>query len=248
MKQNNLVPAIQALKHCWLKASSAVHQDQQYLTIVLHGRGDSLDSFMSIQGELKIPEMNYLLVNAPRAYDDGYTWYAFEPNQKAGILKSRAKLLQLLSELSTLGWTPDRIFLYGFSQGALLSCDLAMFAPRAFAGIIAISGYIYFFEDWKRALRPSAFQTPWLLTHGLQDDLLPITDTRTQVQKLQAIGLPITWKEFMKDHEIELFIETDFIRKWMQSKMNRSKNSRLPSLLSQLQTSSSNSKQRAKSF
>ena len=244
-KKKNLLPGITALEHSWIIAQAGTPQSAQYLMIVVHGRGDSLDSFMTIGEELKIPEMNYLLVNAPRAYDDGFSWYAFEPNQKTGILKSRAKLLQLIQELKTIGWAPNKIFLYGFSQGALLSCDLAMFAPFQLAGIVAISGYVYFFEEWKKSLKPSAFQTPWLITHGLEDDLLPVVTTRNQVQKLKDVGLPITWKEFMKDHEIDLHVETSFIRKWVRSKMVRT---RRPTYLPPDQTSSSNSKQRFKSF
>lgn len=252
MKKKNPLPGIQALEHSWIKAQASVPRSAQYLMIVLHGRGDSLDSFVSIREELKIPEMNYLLVNAPRAYDGGFSWYAFEPNQKTGILKSRAKLVQLISELSQLGWAPNKIFLYGFSQGSLLSCDLAMFAPFQFAGIVGISGYIYFFEEWKKSLLPSAFQTPWLVTHGLQDDALPIVKTREQIFKLKDVGLPITWKEFLKDHEIDLYIETNFIRKWIRSKMVRPKKSAftLPDAVMQpgVQTSSSYSRQRLRSF
>ena len=248
MNKDNLIPGIQALEHSWMSANSAVPEDDQYLMIVLHGRGDSLDSFLTIKDELKIPEMNYLLVNAPRAYDDGYSWYAFEPNQKTGILKSRTKILTLLEELALLGWSADKIFLYGFSQGALMSCDLAMFAPHRFAGIVAISGYIYFFEEWKKSLQASAFLTPWLVTHGLTDDLLPITSTREQIEKLKSVGLPIIWKEFLKEHEIDTYIETGFIRKWVRSKMSSQKKlTRLQKTIS-LQTSSSNSKQRSKSF
>ncbi len=239
-------PITQEFDHKWINASRSVPQKSQYLMIVMHGRGDNLDSFVSIKDELKIPEMNYLLLNAPRAYDEGFTWYAFEPNQKRGILNSRKKLIKLFEELSILGWTPDRIFLYGFSQGALMSCDLAMFAPHAFAGIVAISGYIYFFEDWKKDLKASAFRTPWLVTHGFRDDLLPIQDTRDQVRKLQAVGLPITWKEFLKEHEIDLNIETQYIRNWVKTQMESSKKVRIP--FRQYQISSSNSKHRSKSF
>jgi phospholipase/carboxylesterase len=248
MKKKNIIPGIEALDHHWINASSSISHANQYLMIVLHGRGDSLESFATIKDELQISEMNYLLVNAPRAYDGGFSWYAFEPNQKLGILKSRAKLLKLLQELALLGWPPNKIFFYGFSQGALLSCDLAMFAPQAFAGIIAISGYIYFFEEWKKSLRASAFQTPWLVTHGINDDALPVIRTREQIQNLKDVGLPIVWKEFMKDHEIDLYVETQFIRKWVRSKMNMQKKFVMPQLPLPYQTSSSNSKHRSRSF
>jgi len=56
------------------------------LMIVLHGRGDSIKPFAKFDEELQIPEMNYLLLNAPRKFLDvlagtvnrltrGMVWY-----------------------------------------------------------------------------------------------------------------------------------------------------------------------------
>jgi phospholipase/carboxylesterase len=77
-----------------------------YLMVVLHGRSDCLDSFEDIDQELKIPGMNYLLINAPKKYLDGYSWYAHPPKQASGILRSRMMLFALLEELEEQGWKP----------------------------------------------------------------------------------------------------------------------------------------------
>jgi phospholipase/carboxylesterase len=203
----------------WIPASRLVPRSEQKLMIVLHGRGDEADSFLSIKSELKVPGMNYLLLNAPRRYDTGHTWYAFPPNQAHGVLQARARLTALMSELAEQGWAPGDIFFYGFSQGALVSVDFATHFEHKLAGVIAISGYYFFFNRWKSQLTKAAFKTPMLITHGVFDDALPISDSRVHVKKLKTAGLDILWKEFNKDHEIDDENENPFLRAWIQSKL-----------------------------
>jgi phospholipase/carboxylesterase len=187
------------------------------LMIVLHGRGDSLDPFREFNYELGLPEMNYLLVNAPRKYLDGYTWYAFPPHQAHGVLKARARLRLLLDELEEQGWNSRDIFLFGFSQGALVGADFLMHGGRPLAGVIGVSGYIYHFPQWQRNLSPYARKIPWLMTHGLQDDALDIEETRQHVAAIKAHDIPLLWREFNKGHEIEARKEIPFLRKWIRS-------------------------------
>ena len=183
--------------------------------IVLHGRGDSLKPFKSIQEELGLKSMNYLLINAPRKYDGGYTWYGFPPRQARGVLKARSKLRVLMGELKEQGWETENIFLFGFSQGALVSVDFGMTYEEVLGGIIAISGYVYFFPQWRRKIKSAAFKTKWLLTHGVKDDALDIESSRICAKKLKDAGLPIKWMEFDKDHEIDEEEEVPFIQKFV---------------------------------
>ena len=158
-------------------------------------------------------------MNAGRRYDGGYTWYAFPPNQASGILRARHKLVALMSELEEQGWPAENIFFYGFSQGALISVDFATHFERPLAGVIAISGYYYFFSKWKSQITKAAFKTPLLITHGVFDEALPISETREHVKKLKAAGLNVLWKEFNKDHEIDEQNENPFMRAWLRSKI-----------------------------
>lgn len=185
--------------------------------VVLHGRGDSLKPFKHFDEEMGIDEMNYLLINAPRKYDGGYTWYAFPPKQANGVLKARRKLSLLMEELVEQGWRLQDIFLFGFSQGSLVNCDFGMNYKKEIGGIIGVSGYVYFFPQWKSKLPKSSFRTPWLLTHGRQDEDLLLSETYESVLKMQAAGLPIEWKEFNKEHEIDERREIPMMRRWIRS-------------------------------
>ena len=127
------------------------------LIVVMHGRGDSLNPFKRFDRELDLGEANYLLLNAPRKYLDGYTWYAFPPHQARGVLQARKRLRILFFELEAQGWDLRDVFLLGFSQGCLVGCDFGMTFHKPFGGVVGISGYIYFFSGWRKRLPPAAF-------------------------------------------------------------------------------------------
>ncbi|GIL18056.1 MAG: carboxylesterase [Oligoflexia bacterium] len=188
------------------------------LMIVLHGKGDSLKPFKDFHNEMQFKDVNYLLLNAPKKFDDGYSWYGEPPYQRDGVRRIREKMFQLLSDLENQGWKPENIFLFGFSQGCLVSTDLALHYPRRFGGVVGVSGYFQFFPRWKKQIHPRANQTPWLLTHGTKDDVLPLEDTKYGVEKLRKIGLQIDWVEFNKEHTLE-DEEYPIIRQWVREKL-----------------------------
>src|SRR5690606_33027145 len=56
-----------------------------HLMIVLHGKGDSLRPFREFHRELRLSKLNLLLLNAPRKYLSGYSWYGDPPFQKFAV-------------------------------------------------------------------------------------------------------------------------------------------------------------------
>jgi phospholipase/carboxylesterase len=203
-----------------------------FLMIVLHGKGDSLRPFKKFDSELKIAEMNYLLLNAPKPFLDGYSWYGDPPYQKEGVLRNRQKMLQLMAELTQQGWSPENIFLLGFSQGCLVSADLALNYPHKLAGVIGISGYFQFYPRWRQSLAENK-ATPWIFTHGRKDDVLPIKDTQFGVEKLKSAGFDVTWVETNKKHvfeESEYPLLKSWIKNQMSSRWTSTKSKSLPKI------------------
>lgn len=188
------------------------------LLIVFHGRGDSPKPFLQFNSELKLYDFNYLILRAPKKYLDGYSWYGEPPYQKDGVIRIRQKLLKLLQELVDQGWQYRDIFLLGFSQGCLVSSDLALHSPQPLGGLIGVSGYFQFFPRWRQNLATKSAATPWLITHGTKDDVLRLEDTKYGVDKLRQVGIKIDWIELNKDHE---FLDSEYplIRKWIRSRL-----------------------------
>ncbi|AHZ83888.1 serine esterase [Bdellovibrio bacteriovorus] len=202
-------------KHKFIPAK----RKSEFLMIVLHGRGDSIKPFFSFDEELNLPEMNYLLLNAPRKFLDGYTWYGEPPYQANGVMKIREKLFDLLNDLENQGWDSKKIFLFGFSQGCLISADVGLNYPKKLAGVVGISGYFNFYPRWRNNLSLDAKKTPWLFTHGHQDDILPLEETKYGVDKLKDAGLKVEWVEMDKDHSLK-DEEYPIIRRWVRDQLS----------------------------
>lgn len=196
----------------------AAKKKSDYLMIVLHGRGDSIKPFSAFDEELEIPEMNYLILNAPRRFMDGYTWYGEPPFQANGVLKIREKMFDLLNELENQGWDSKKIFFFGFSQGCLISADVGLNYPKKLAGVVGISGYFNFYPRWRSNLSQEAKNTPWMFTHGHKDDVLPLEETKYGVEKLKDAGLKVQWVEMEKEHTLEEE-EYPLIRKWVKDQL-----------------------------
>lgn len=201
----------------WIPASRSVPKSEQKLMVILHGRGDSLEAFRSIKQELRLPHMNYLLLNAPRRFEKGYSWYALEPRHKNGVLDARAKLFSLVNELKAAGWKSQDIFWMGHSQGCLVACDLVLNHPDAFGGLIGVSGYLWFFRGWKeKALASGARRTPWLITHGTRDRIIRPSEIREDIQTLTKGQVSVLYQEFSKGHDFDYREEVPFIRRWIR--------------------------------
>lgn len=200
----------------WIPASRGVARSRQKIMIILHGRGDSLKAFRSIKQELRLPHLNYLLLNAPRKYLKGYSWYALEPNHEKGVKLAREKLFALIDELKEAGWASKDILWMGHSQGCLVACDLVLNHPDSFAGLIGVSGYLWFFPGWKRKLaQTGARRTPWLLTHGTRDRIILPNEIREDVEELSKGRVRVLYREFAKGHDFDYNKEVPFIRSWI---------------------------------
>jgi phospholipase/carboxylesterase len=190
------------------------------LWIMLHGLGDSVEGYRWLPGTLRLPEMNYLLVNAPDDYYGGFSWFEFDDHgtpdvMRPGVERSRALLFQLLEAQRAAGFPTEETILGGFSQGCLMALDVAARYPHRLAGVVGISGYVCEPEKLVRELSPVAKQQRFLVTHGTYDPLLPLTETRAQIELLQRVGLDIRWHEFRKEHTIAGQAEIDLIREFV---------------------------------
>jgi phospholipase/carboxylesterase len=189
------------------------------IMLVFHGRGDSLKPFKKFQEELNLKNINFLLLNAPRRYLGGYSWYGEPPFERQGVLKIRQRVFRLLKELEDSGWNSQDIFLLGFSQGCLVSADVGLNYKKKLGGVVGISGYFHFFPRWRNQLTPNSRQTPWLFTHGKKDDILDFKETHHGVEKLKSEGLKVSWILSEKKH---IFSEQDYpiIRRWVKNQMS----------------------------
>ena len=174
------------------------------LMIVLHGLGDSLEGYRFLPHALRIPELNYLLVNAPDHYFGGYSWYSYPHSAESGpeIRRSCSLLSRLLDAQREKGFPSTDTYLFGFSQGCLITLETGARYPHKLAGCIGVSGYAHDVDEMLKEQSPVAKQQRFLLTHGTLDDVVPHARTAQQAEQLRTAGFNVTWKTFAKPHTI----------------------------------------------
>jgi phospholipase/carboxylesterase len=212
-------PELKTLSHLTLdNIFIASKVPSKKVMIILHGRGDSSEGFVSLPPFLNIDEMNYLLLDAPFEYFTGHSWYQLPPDQLPGIEYSSKLLTEVLDTIFEHQFNANESFLFGFSQGSLLTFEFGARYNKVLAGYIAVSGYIYDVEKLSEEFNKDINQNNWLCTHGTFDNVLPFKTSQEQVKVLKDAGFNIEFHAYEKDHSIDAD-EIKMIASWIQKRL-----------------------------
>jgi phospholipase/carboxylesterase len=194
----------------------AAERSSNRLMIMLHGLGDSIEGYRWFPEAMRLPWLNYLLVNAPDEYYGGYSWFNLNTENIAPeVHRSRKLLFGLLDNQRANGFPTDQTTLGGFSQGCLMTMEAGLHYPHKFAGLVGISGWVCEHRKVLQELSPLARQQRFLATHGTFDQVCSFEKTRQQMADLQTAGLKIEWHAFAKPHTIAGEEEMRVIREFV---------------------------------
>ena len=118
-----------------------------------------------------------------------------------GLADARAALGEMLDEV-VKNERFERLVLGGFSQGAMLSLDLALREPRReIAGLVLLSGTMIAEHEWA-PLMAARRGTPVFQSHGSSDPILPFATAERLRDALAKNGLDVTFEPFAGPHTI----------------------------------------------
>ena len=180
-----------------LKYLEQTHADSRNLPLVifLHGYGSNEQDLFGIKDDLPA-SYTYLSVRAPITMEEGsYQWFRKKGegayNGETDDLKTSGQvLLDFIAQAAKKYHTePDKVVLVGFSQGAIMSYEVALRHPEALGGIAALSGRIL--PVLKSALKPDEKRQALaiFIGHGKEDKRLPYKDGTEANSLLQSISL-----------------------------------------------------------
>jgi len=185
--------------------------------VLLHGWGAPGDDLVPLAHELAAPRARFFVPAAPLPErGGGRAWWHLDPadrpahawddQEAAGhqphrqVLAVRATIQQLLRDIQSRH-RPDRLVLGGFSQGAMLSLDVALAAAPAVDRVFALSGVLL--ADSLPALKtPRPVKPPVFISHGRQDPMLSFTGGQKAKDLLERHGYHIEFHPFDGGHEI----------------------------------------------
>lgn len=109
---------------------------------------------------------------------------------------------------------PDKRYLLGFSQGAILSMTLALTMGEQLKGIVALNGYIPDFVKTEYALR-SMKKVSVFASHGEYDSVFPVRIGHETAAYLQEYTERLTFNLYPTDHGVSEENQLDFL-KWIK--------------------------------
>jgi phospholipase/carboxylesterase len=97
------------------------------------------------------------------------------------------------------------IVLGGFSQGAMLSGDVAFQTDQELAGVVLLGGTTVNEAGWVERF-PGRRRMPIFIAHGRRDAVLPFAIAERFADKLKTAGLDVTWVPFEGGHEVPALV------------------------------------------
>ncbi|NDL66339.1 alpha/beta hydrolase [Anaerotalea alkaliphila] len=170
----------------------------------LHGRGgNELEMHQMLQGL----RQRFIVVSVRGDLPQGFGYAYFHvknPKKPVRHLFDAAvkKLSTFLPEVVTSQPAdPERVYLLGFSQGAILSMTLLLGTALPLKGIVSLNGFL---PSYVRALAPvrpldgiSVF-----LAHGLYDPVFPIEVGNANAEHFASLGKETTYRTYPEGHTV----------------------------------------------
>jgi phospholipase/carboxylesterase len=191
----------------WKFRFCPAHSTPSRLLLLIHGLSGDENSMWIFARNFH----DNVAVLAPRgiyvAREGGYTWRKVRPEMQGlpvmeELRPSADALIGFVDEWSKMeGVTTKQIDVIGFSQGAALTYTLAILHPDRIRALAALSGFI---PRGAEDLLASGILAgkPIFVSHGRQDDMVPVELARRSVTLLERSGAKVKYCETDGGHKV----------------------------------------------
>ncbi len=199
-----------------------IASDQPPVLILLHGYGSHELDLFSFAEEL--PD-EFLIFSLRAPYDigyGGYAWYALNldtnDNKFSDLNQARESLVKIATFIDEVKgkYSPEKIFLLGFSQGAILSYSVNFNYPNKVDHIVALSGYVN--HDMFPEVKDRKSNTDFYVSHGSVDQVIPIGLARKTPPFLESLSIEHVYEEYPVGHGVAPQNFYSF-KKWIEERL-----------------------------
>jgi len=199
--------------------------DNPPLLVLLHGLGSNEQDLFSFAPQL---DERFFIVSlrAPIVTDyGGFAWFNLDfskgmPQPDLQQFESSGKLLlQVIDEIGEeYQIDKSKVYLAGFSQGAMMSYAAALTHPAKIAGIVAMSGYVLESLASKITDKENLKNLHIFATHGAYDQVLPVFLGRAARDFLKTLPVKLAFKEYEMAHEVNYECLHD-VQQWLSEQL-----------------------------
>ncbi|WP_427982074.1 alpha/beta hydrolase [Agarivorans sp.] len=188
----------------------------RYCIICLHGLGAGAEDLLPLAKQLKLNQhatVRFIFPSAPErpvSANGGYfmpAWYdilAFSPQRQINLQhlnQVSAQVSQLVEQQMAQGIASENIILMGFSQGGAVAYHCALNTTKPLGGLVCMSTYLL---PQSLPKQPWQLNTPILIQHGQQDDVVAPSLGQQAAEQLKALGYHTEFESFTMAHTISL--------------------------------------------
>jgi predicted esterase len=171
-----------------VRTAGAPLEDARAAVIMIHGRGASAESILTLAAALPAAGVAFL---APQAA--GGSWYPLGfmspvARNEPGISSGMRAIDRVLGLVADADVPPERTVLLGFSQGACLATEYAARHARRYGGVVGLSGGLIGPDGTPRDYPGSLDGTPVFLGCSDVDFHIPEARVRETAQVLGRLG------------------------------------------------------------
>ncbi len=179
-----------------LLAAGPAPEDADGVLVLIHGRGATAQSILSLHDELAVERLSAL---APEAA--GHSWY---PHSFLAPLEANSPYLDsalrrietILTDLLACGIASRRIALLGFSQGACLALEFVARHPRRYGAVMGLTGGLIGPPGTPRDYAGSLEGTPVFLGSGDPDPHVPFARVEETAAVLKKLGAKVELRRY----------------------------------------------------
>jgi predicted esterase len=188
--------------------------------ILVHGRGASAESILTLTDELNHAGFAYL---APQAANS--TWYPYSflapfENNEPWLSSALSTLEHTLETIQKAGIPASRTLILGFSQGACLAMEFIARYPQRFGGGAALSGGLIGPPGTDFSYPGSLEEMPIFIGCSNIDPHIPLERVQETTKALQELGAEVTERIYPGMGHMVNQDEIDHIRKMMDQLIN----------------------------
>lgn len=218
-----------SLVHNVVKPSQPDSNDRFPLLLLLHGYGSNENDLVELSPHL---DQRFLVISVRAPLTLAPNMFAWFPTEflPGGISvnvqdakTARQKLETFFEEVLThYPVDAKKVFIMGFSQGAVMSYILSLLNPGRVSATVAMSGRMPPQEFLNNLNRQELENFPIFACHGIYDDVISINSGRECKAALEKMPVNLTYREYDMAHQVSYESLND-ISQWLTAQLNTNK-------------------------